>query len=123
KANDRIAPFVQTARHVGMAIAKNKLNAPLDHQVLAGTRVVGQRLHRTMLEVRFERAQPAREERNRKRVRDREAKARGRLVLREARFDSGRLEASERIPHKRQEGAAGAVWLAGGGTPGDRGKI
>jgi hypothetical protein len=66
-----------------------------------------------VLEIRFERAQPAREERNRKRVRDREAKARGRLVLREARFDSGRLEASERIPHKRQERAAGAVELDG----------
>src|SRR5580765_2630530 len=46
-------------------------------------------------------------------MRDREAKARGRLILRESRFDSGRLEASERVPHKRQERAAGAVELDG----------
>ena len=42
-------------------------------------------------------------------MRDREAKARSRLVLRESRLDSARLEASERIAHKREERAAGSV--------------
>jgi hypothetical protein len=91
-----------------MAIAEDELHAPLAHQVLAGTRMIGHRLDRSRPQPSFQRAEPAREERDRQRVGDSEAQARSRLVLREPGLDPRRLEAREHIPHERQESLARA---------------
>jgi hypothetical protein len=102
----RMATLVEPRRHVGVTVAKHELHATLRHQVFAGARMIRERLDGSGPQPRLERAQPAREEGDRQRVRDGEAQARRGVALREPRLDPRRLEARHGVADERQELAA-----------------